>query len=131
MALIIDEIVMSDENGVEWSIKIFEGKLNLQKLIPDEVDNYRNRNKNREETLNNATVSFIGYLISVDVSNDSLDVKKQNAETNITLLSREIKSDIGQFKRGDTQPLITVINSSNLPFMDELAKTKLTELLTV
>ena len=82
-----------------------------------------NRMRQREWTLGQSTMNFIGYFMSLG---DTQEV----AEGKVTELSTDIAALLYVYALGNTQPLIDAINASALPFMDAAAKAFIVNQLT-
>jgi hypothetical protein len=88
------------------------------------VSEYSKRCDEREVTLMNATMNFVGYFMGLGDS-------KIDAETKVAELSTEVAAFLYSYRLGNTQPLINSINNSSLVFMDAAAKIKITGDLTI
>jgi hypothetical protein len=84
---------------------------------------YMDRVRNREFTLGQATMNFVGYFMT-------LGDDQATAEGKVGQVSTEVAQYLYVYTLGNTQPLIDAINASTLPFMDAAAKAKLTGDLT-
>jgi len=76
---------------------------------------YEQRNAIRQLKMNDATVSFIEYFISLG---DDLPT----AENKVSQVSTETSLHLFPYVLGNTQPLLDAIQESTLPFMDQNAK---------
>ncbi len=87
---------------------------------------YVNRIKQREFTLANATMQFVGYFMA-------LGDDQATAEGKVSQVSTAVATYLYVYTLGNTQPLIDAINAIDevaMPFMDAAAKAKLTGDLT-
>ena len=84
---------------------------------------YEERNQMRHKTLDEATISFIKYWMELG---DDLPT----AQSKTAQLSTEVALYLYPFVLGNTGPLISAIQGSQLAFMDQAAKDKLTNDLT-
>jgi len=97
------------------------------------VAQYSKRCDNREITLMEATMNFVAYFISLDLSADDDDTKTANASIKVGTVSHLVKGDLYPYRLGNTQPLIDAINAIDdtvHTFMDADAKAKITGDLT-
>jgi hypothetical protein len=85
--------------------------------------NYTERNKKRERTLEEATMNFVKYFMSLG---DDIDT----ANAKVAEVSTECAVYLFPFILGNTQPLIDALNASTLPQMDQAAKDAITDYLT-
>lgn len=85
---------------------------------------YEERNAMRQKTLDEATISFIKYWM---VSGDDLPT----AQSKTAQLSTEVALYLYPFVLGNTAPLLSAIQASEIVFMTQEAKDKLTTDLTI
>lgn len=79
---------------------------------------YEERNQMRQRTLDEATMSFIKYWM--ELGNDLATAQSKTAQ-----LSTEVALYLYPFILGNTAPLLSAIQASELSFMDQAAKDKL------
>jgi len=84
---------------------------------------YNQRNLSRQQQLEEATQSFLEYLI--DEGSSEIIAKRQ-----INSLSNELSSYLFIYILGNKQPLINGVESSRQEFMDEGAKNYAIQLLS-
>ena len=85
---------------------------------------YEERNQMRQKTLDEATISFIKYW--VELGDDLPTAQSKTAQ-----LSTEVALYLFPFTLGNTAPLLSAIQASELVFMTQEAKDKLTTDLTI
>lgn len=86
--------------------------------------NYTERNASRQLILEKSTIEFVTYFAL-------LGVPIAEAEQHVADLSTEVSLNLYPFVLGNTQPLLTAIQASTLPFMDQSAKDALISYLSV
>lgn len=105
-------------NGKRWGVRFTNrGKLKVTKdEEPDPIIDYGNRNKDRQATIEEATISMVAYFMG-------LGDTKEDADSKITQISREVKGEIFGYILGDVQQLKDHLQQiSTLAFFDQDAK---------
>jgi len=111
-------VVGKSPDGTEWkAIFTDTGKVKIEKVTTiDPIIDYSNRNKDRSATLEKATISMVGYYMT-------LGDDEETANGKVGLISRMIKADLYPYILGDTQPLKDNLQAiDSLPHFDQAAK---------